>query len=81
MSLRGDAGIHQGGRAWWNALFSEGQAVSLVRNRRRPTRTHRFICVNTGSPTRREAQGDGTPRVTGWFSEGATQEIGPEHAR
>ncbi len=54
--------------------------MSLRRNRRRPTRTHRFICANTGSPTRRETQGDGTPIVAGWFSEGAVLERGPEHA-
>jgi len=62
------------------ALFSEGQAMSLVRNKRRPTRTDRFLWANTGSPTRRETHGDGTPIVTGWCSEGAALERGSEHA-
>lgn len=53
--------------------------MSLGRNRRRPTRTYRFVCANAGSPTRRETQGDRTPIVVGWFSEGAALERGSEH--
>src|SRR5271165_6612843 len=34
------------------ALLGESQAMSLLRNERAPTRTHRLIWANTGSSTR-----------------------------
>ena len=55
------------------------------RNKRAPQHTTRFICAKAGSPTSREAQGDGTPIVVSHTNravpkgnKGAAHEDGPE---
>ena len=59
--------------------------MNPIRNKRAPKHTTRFICAKAGSPTSREAQGDGTPIVVSHTNravpkgnKGAAHEDGPE---
>src|SRR6266568_2913092 len=59
--------------------------MNPIRNKRAPKHTTRFICAKAGSPTSREAQGDGTPivvshqnRAVPKGNKGAAHEDGPE---
>jgi len=50
-----------------NALCGERPAMSRLKETNgAPTRTTRLLCVKAGSPTSREAQGDGVPIVLKW---------------